>query len=99
VVEPAQVRHGGCASSRAFDVKVRRYRRLRLRRVVMTLAGERLKVTRRKGRFTARVDLRGRPPGRYVLRIRAVTVTGKVLRRTRTYTTCVDTRPYWTPPL
>jgi uncharacterized repeat protein (TIGR01451 family) len=98
-VEPAPVQRGGCASSRAFDVKVRRYRRLRVRRVTMTLDGAPLRVTRRKGRFVARVDLRGRPPGKYVLRIRAVTATGRVLIRTRTYTTCADTLPYVTPPL
>ena len=99
IVEPAQVPRGGCASSRAFDVKVRRYARLRVRRVTMTLDGRALKVARRNGRFVARVDLRGRPPGRYVLRIRAVTRSGRVLVRTRTYTTCADTLPYWTPPL
>ncbi|HEX2085816.1 MAG TPA: SdrD B-like domain-containing protein [Solirubrobacteraceae bacterium] len=98
-VLPAQRAGSPCASTRAFDIRVRRLRNHKLRRVTMTLDGRPLAVRRRKGRFVARVDLRGRPPGSYVLRILAVTTRGKVLRGTRTYRTCEVTLPYGTPPL
>ncbi|HEV3002018.1 MAG TPA: hypothetical protein VGW75_14845 [Solirubrobacteraceae bacterium] len=87
-----------CRSTRVFDVHLSR-RHGRLRSVTITLDGRRLAVRRRNGRFTARVDLRGRPEGEWVLGIRAVTVRGKVLRGTRTYHTCTTTKQMGLPPL
>ena len=86
-----------CASARAFDVRVRRRRGVRLRKVSMWLAGSPLAVLHRSGRFVSRVDLRGRTPGQYVLRIRAVDATGRVLRGERRYHTCERRRPHTIP--
>jgi hypothetical protein len=65
--------------------------------VQMWLAGSPIAVLRRDGRFVSTVDLRGRAPGAYVLRIRAVDASGKVLRGTRTYHTCTPKRPTTVP--
>jgi hypothetical protein len=62
-----------------------------VRRVVVTLDGKRLRVTRGR-RFGAVVDLRGRGPGTAVVRNRIEgTRAGRsvVVRRTRTFRTCV----------
>lgn len=87
-----------CRSARVFDIRVsRRYGRLR--KATMTLAGRPVAVRKRGGRFTARVDLRGLPAGEYVLKIRAVTDEGRVVRGERRYRTCSGTRIVRHPPL
>jgi hypothetical protein len=73
-----------CASRRRFTIRLDR----RLRRARVTVAGRRAKVRRRRGRLTAVVDLRGKPRGRYRVRIRGVTRSGRVIRSTRRYRTC-----------
>ena len=47
-----------------------------------------MRTVRRKGRLTARVDLRGKKPGRYFVRIKGRTKRGKPFRQTRVYRTC-----------
>lgn len=95
---PPAAAAAACRSLRVFDIHVsRRYGRLR--KVSMTLAGRRVAVRRRHGRFTARVDLRGMPAGEYVLKIRAVTDEGRVVRGVRRYRTCSSTSIVRRPPL
>jgi hypothetical protein len=88
-----------CASERAFSVHIRRRAGRRLVRVSMWLAGRKLHVGARGGRWTAQVDLRGRAPGTYTLQIRAKTAAGRWITGKRRYRTCVDRLPYDTPPL
>ena len=78
-----------CASRRRFTVRVREPRgRERVRSARVTVGGRRVRVVRRRGRFFAAVDLRGRP--REVVRVLVVarTTRGRVVRETRAYRTC-----------
>jgi beta-glucosidase len=72
-----------CTSRRRFAIRLPR----RLSRARVTVAGRRVRLTRRGGRLRARVDLRGRRAGRYVVRIRGRR-GGRVVRQTRVYRTC-----------
>jgi putative CocE/NonD family hydrolase len=74
-----------CVSRRDFVIHLRGDR---LRRATVWVHGKRVKVVRRHGRLIARVDLRGLPKGRYVIRIRAVTAKGHVVHARRAYRTC-----------
>ena len=78
-----------CRSRRYFTVSVRGSR---IGRVAMTLAGRRLKVRRGDGRFTARVDLRQLPKGRFTVKIRKTLKGGGTRSETRRYRTCVPKR-------
>jgi len=49
----------------------------------VSVGGRRVRVTRRAGRLTARIDLRRRPAGRVIVRIVARTRDGRTLRSTR----------------
>ncbi len=80
-----------CSSRRSFLVHPPR--RVRGRRVVgrprVVVRGRRVPVTRdRRGRFRARVDLRGLPAGRYVVRIVSRVRGGRVVTVRRAYRTC-----------
>ena len=44
------------------------------------------------GRFTATVDLRGLPRGRFAVKITVKTVSGKTLKASRRYRTCTAKR-------
>jgi hypothetical protein len=65
----------------------------------MALDGAPLRVRRVHGRFVATIDLRGRPRGLAVLRIRATTRSGRVVVGTRLYHTCTDEPKMGLPPL
>jgi hypothetical protein len=80
---PARV----CASRRHFVIRVHRPRFVRLVSATVFLGGRRVAV-RRGGRLTARVDLRGLPPGRFTVTIRARTASGRTLTDRRRYRTC-----------
>ena len=82
-----------CASRRRFRIRVPEPRgRERVRSARVTVAGRRVRVTRRRGRHVAIVDLRGRP--RQVVRVRIVarTTRGRIVRTTRAYRTCTRRR-------
>jgi fibro-slime domain-containing protein len=77
-----------CQRRRSFSITIAAKRGTRLRRATVKLNGKALK-TKRSGRgFTAKVDLRKRPPGTYTVRIRSVTTKGKVRTETRRYRLC-----------
>jgi ABC-2 type transport system ATP-binding protein len=73
-----------CRSTRRFRIRLSK----RFKRAKVWVAGKRVKVTRRKGRLTAPVDLRGRGPG--VVRVRVVgkTKQGKTRKRVHRYRAC-----------
>ena len=73
-----------CRSTRRFRIRLSG----RFKRAKVWVAGKRVKVTRRKGRLTAPVDIRGCGPR--VVRVRVVGKTkyGKVRKRVHRYRTC-----------
>jgi Ca2+-binding RTX toxin-like protein len=73
-----------CLAKLRFSTKLDR----RLKTARVRLAGKRLKVRRRHGRLSVRVDLRHRKAGVYRLRIVGRTAKGKRLARTRRYRVC-----------
>jgi hypothetical protein len=74
-------------SRRAFTIRLRQPRHGRLLRARVYVGGRRVKVVR-EGRLTAPVDLRGLPAGTYVVRVVAVTTTGRTVAVSRRYRTC-----------
>jgi hypothetical protein len=64
----------------------------RLRSATIYVNGKRVKVLTGK-RLRSRVTLTGLPQGIYKVRIRVVTVSGKVASSTRTYRTCTLKAP------
>jgi uncharacterized Zn-binding protein involved in type VI secretion len=80
-----------CASRRNFVIRVHRPRFVRLVSATILVNGRRVAV--RKGRrLTAGVDLRGLPPGRFTVTIKARTTSGRTITGTRRYRTCVSER-------
>ena len=79
-----------CLSRRAFTIRLRPKGRLRSARVFVN--GKRVRVVRKRGRLRARVDLRGTPKGRAVVRIVARTKAGRTIRAKRRYRTCTPRR-------
>ena len=80
-----------CLSRRSFRIRLREPRGDALRSATVSVNGKRV-ATRRLGRITAPVNLRGLPKGRYTVRIRAVTVLGRTISGSRRYRTCAPKR-------
>jgi hypothetical protein len=74
-------------SRRNFRIRLRVPVGTVIRSTRVTVAGRRVRVTRR-ARFTAPIDLRGMPRGVVEVRIRVRTDRGTVLTETREYRTC-----------
>jgi hypothetical protein len=81
-----------CQSRRVFGIRLRAPRGVRLRSARVYVDGKRVRVFSRNGRLRARVDLRGKPKGRFVVRIVARASSGRVLRSRRVYRTCIKRR-------
>jgi hypothetical protein len=81
-----------CLSRRNFLIHVARLSALKIKRVVITVNGKRVKVSKVAGRFTARVDLRGLPKGKFTVKISVSTAAGNTLRGKRSYRTCLPKR-------
>lgn len=79
--------NAACVSRRQFTVHFVSYRGLTYREAGAYLTGKRI-LTRFGSQVTAPIDLRGLPKGTYVLKLTAVTTTGRHLSGTRTYHTC-----------
>jgi hypothetical protein len=78
---------GPCASGRSFVIHVRHPPGQRLRRARVLVNGHPVRVLRGR-RLHARVNLTGLPRGTFVVKVFAVTTTGRHLTETRTYHTC-----------
>jgi acyl-homoserine-lactone acylase len=76
-----------CTSRRAITYRLPLRRGERLRRVRATVNGKRVKV-RRAGRRGVRVSLRGRPKGRYRIRVTAKTSRKRTIKLDRRARTC-----------
>jgi hypothetical protein len=77
-----------CVSRRNFTIRLRRPRGVTIDRARVRVNKKRVRVRRVRGRFTARVDLRGFPKGRFTVRIRIFTESGRTLDGRRRYRTC-----------
>ena len=77
-----------CVSRRNFRIRLREPKGTNFRRATVKVNGK-LVATRKGKRVTAPVDLRGLPKGRYKVEIRITTSTGRVIKGTRRYRTCV----------
>jgi hypothetical protein len=80
-----------CRSRRNFRIRLRQPKGIALVSAQVFVNGKRVKVVRAE-RITAPVDLRGLPKGRYTVKITAKTSTGKTIKGTRRYRTCVPKR-------
>jgi hypothetical protein len=79
-----------CLSRRSFQVRVRGARRgERIRRVVATVGGKRVKPRHSNGRWYVTVDVRGRRAGRVTVRVRVTTTRGRTVESRRSYRVCV----------
>jgi hypothetical protein len=90
--------HAGCVSRRSFSIRLRLPSGAVARSARVTVAGRTAPV-RIGRRVTARVDLRGMPEGRVVVRIRVRTVDGRTVTGKRVYRTCAAKRPGGNPRL
>ena len=81
-----------CVSRRRFVVHIRRPAGVRIATARLTLNSKSLKVSKKAGRFSATVDLRGLKKGTYTLAIRVTTASGKTLKGKRRYRTCAPKR-------
>ncbi len=85
LIRDPSIARRGCTSRRLFLITLPRG----LRRVVVKVDGRRVKVRKRGGRPTARIDLRGKPRKRVRVLVVAATRKGKRVRDVRRYRTCV----------
>jgi hypothetical protein len=74
-----------CLSRRSFTIRLRPRK---LRSATVLVAGKRVKVTRRNGRLTARVNLRKLQQATFDVSVRGRTAKGRSVSETRTYRTC-----------
>ena len=77
-----------CSSVRGFTIHIQGVKRFRIVSVRVVVNNKRVHVRHAGGRFTAKVDLRKLPLGRFSVKITARTRTGKTLHYTRRYRTC-----------
>jgi len=78
-----------CVSRRVFTIRLRRRGGGRLRAARVRVDGRPARVRRaRNGRLVARVDLRGRPRGRFTVTATLVTRSGRRVTERRRYRTC-----------
>jgi hypothetical protein len=80
-----------CRSRRTLRIRLREPSADPLVRAAVRVTGRRVRVVVGK-RLTAPVDLRNLPRGRYRVKISATTASGRVLRGTRRYRTCMPRR-------
>jgi hypothetical protein len=76
-----------CVSKRYFQIKLRKKFWPSIAAVTIKVPRRPTKVLRRKP-WGTNVDLRGFPKGTFIVRITALTATGKTIRGTRKYKTC-----------
>jgi sulfoquinovosidase len=83
-----------CRSRRRFVIRIVRPRRRgeRIASARVYVNGRRARTRKVRGRFRARVDLRGLPRGRFTVRIVVRTTRGRTYVAKRRYRTCVSGR-------
>jgi hypothetical protein len=81
-----------CLSRRNFAIRLRVPAGVAVRSARVVVRGKTIRVRRVGGRLTATVNLRGFPKGRFTVALTVRTTSGKTLRGTRAYRTCVPKR-------
>lgn len=74
-----------CLSRRNFTIRLRPRQ---LRSATVTVAGKKVRTTRKDGRLTAKVDLRKLEQATFRVVVTGTTAKGRSIRETRTYNTC-----------
>jgi hypothetical protein len=77
-----------CVSRRNFTIRLRSPRGVKIKRAIVTVGTKTPRVRKAGGRFVATVDLRGLPKGRFRVKIRILTTSGKTILGSRRYRTC-----------
>ena len=77
-----------CRSKRRFTIHLKNPPGDHVRSARVTVDGKRVRVLPGRRKFRARIDLRGKRRKTVVVRVRAVTRSGRVVREKRRYRTC-----------
>jgi hypothetical protein len=77
-----------CLSVRKFAIHIHNPKYDPFKSVTVTLRSHRVRVTRHRGIYQARIDLKGLPRGAFTVKIKAVTFRGHRFVKKRTYHTC-----------
>jgi hypothetical protein len=77
-----------CVSRRKFPIKLVVPRGVKVGKAAVTVNTKRLKVRKVGARYTASIDLRGLPKGRFTVKIKITTTSGRVINGSRRYRTC-----------
>lgn len=81
-----------CVSRRRFMIRVRRPPGVEIKAAKVVVNGKRVRTRKVAGRFTATVDLRGLPKGRFSVGITITTPSGLRITGARRYRTCAPKR-------
>lgn len=81
-----------CVSRRNFTIRVRKPPGVTIKTAKVLVNGKRVRTRKVAGRFTATVDLRGLPKGRFTVRITIATTSGRKITGARRYRTCAPRR-------
>jgi hypothetical protein len=79
-------------SRRNFSIRVRRPPGVTIRAAKVVVDGRPVKARKVAGRFTATVDLRGLPRGRFTVTVTVTTASGRRIAGARRYRTCAPKR-------
>jgi hypothetical protein len=85
---PAPATPGAPCAKRSFTIRVRKPKRGRLTKVSLTANGKRIKVRRKRGRYSAVLRIAAGPPRVVVVRIKTQTSTGRRAKFVRRYRNC-----------
>jgi hypothetical protein len=88
-----------CISKRHFPIRLREPNGIKIKKAKVLVNGKAVDVKKAKGRFTADVDLRGLPKGKFTVAIKITTKDGRTLKGARTYRTCSKKRRGGRPPI
>jgi hypothetical protein len=77
-----------CLSKRAFDIRLRAPKGQRIASATVTVAGKKVKVRKKGGRFVARVNLKGLKKSKFKVAVNVITAQGRSAKDNRTYRTC-----------
>ena len=90
-----------CSGRRLFTIHLVEHKHDKIKKVVyIKQDGKKLKVTKKAGRWTARIDLRKKTRGKVKVSIKVITRRNKTRSGTRTYNPCtLKIEPSGPPPL
>ncbi len=77
-----------CVNRRNFTIRLRPPRGVKVERAIVTVGTKRPRVRKVGRHFVATVDLRELPKGRFTVRIRILTTSGRTILGSRRYRTC-----------